>query len=84
MASADSDATWCASGLAVVLVAQLLLGTPARAADEEQGLPDLELLAYLGSWTESDEEWVAVVEWDGQIDADAPTEPAPSEENDDD
>lgn len=82
MASAERDQSRCLrSGLFVYVLAQLLLSAPAVAEDEE--LPDLEMLAYLGSWLESDEEWEAVVEWDGKIDAEAPKEPAPSEENDD-
>jgi hypothetical protein len=46
----------------------------------------VELLAYLGSWAGTDEEWVAVAEWDGKPDDTAPAapEPAPSEEKDDD
>ena len=81
MASADREPAGRRRRLAALLLAHLLLCATAAAEDDE--LPDLELLAYLGSWTDSDEEWVAVVEWDGRIDADAPREPAPSEENDD-
>ena len=40
-----------------ILVGALLLGSSvALAADEE--LPDVEFLEYLGSWDESDEEWL--------------------------
>jgi len=82
MASGDRDtARWLGAGLLASALAQLSLSAPAVATDEE--LPDLELLAYLGSWLESDAEWVAVAEWDGKVDDDAPTEPAPKEENDD-
>lgn len=82
MASGDRDAaTWLGAGLLASALAQLSLTTPAAAAADE--LPDIELLAYLGSWLDSDEEWVAVAEWDGKVDEDAPTEPAPEEENDD-
>ena len=82
MASDDrARLTWLGSSIVAAVFAPLALSAPALAADEE--LPDLELLAYLGSWSESDEEWVAVVEWDGRIEADAPREPAPGEENDD-
>ncbi len=82
MASGDRDApTWLGPGLLVSALAQLSLSAPAVAADEQP--PDLELLAYLGSWLDSDEEWVAVAEWDGKVDADVPKEPAPNEENDD-
>ena len=82
MASGDRDAAkWLGAGLLASALAQLSLSSAALAADEQ--LPDLELLAYLGSWLESDEEWVAVADWDGKVDEDAPTEPAPEEENDD-
>ena len=37
-----------------------LLATGARAAEEA---PELDFLAYLGSWQENDEEWLAVSEW---------------------
>ncbi len=40
-----------------LVIACLLLGTSlALAADEE--LPDPEFLEYLGSWEESDEDWL--------------------------
>ena len=37
--------------------------SPNAQADEEK--PDLDFLEYLGSWQESDEEWLAVAEWEG-------------------
>ena len=36
---------------------------PTAQADEDA--PDLDFLAYLGSWQEGDEEWLAVAEWEG-------------------
>ena len=39
-----------------------LLATGAMAAEKAL---DLDILAYLGSWQENDEEWLAVSEWDG-------------------
>lgn len=39
-----------------------LLATGAMAAEKTL---DLDFLAYLGSWQEYDEEWLAVSEWDG-------------------
>jgi len=39
-----------------------LLATGAMAAEKTL---DLDFLAYLGSWQENDEEWLAVSEWDG-------------------
>lgn len=68
------------SGLVGCVLVQLVMAGPARAEDE---LPDVELLAYLGSWAGTDEEWVAVAEWDGKPEEAAPAEPEPSEENDD-
>jgi hypothetical protein len=38
--------------------------SPRVAADDDA--PDLDFLAYLGSWQESDEEWLAVAEWEGE------------------
>jgi hypothetical protein len=45
----------------VLLGAALALSAVARAQDDE-ALPDLEFLEYLGSWEESDEDWVVVAE----------------------
>lgn len=82
MASDERDRSkWLDLYVAAHAVASMSLAAPALAADDE--LPDLDLLAYLGSWSDSDEEWVAVVEWDGKVEGDAPREAAPSEENDD-
>jgi hypothetical protein len=38
----------------------LALGNGASATD---GAPDTEFLEYLGSWDESDEDWLTVAEW---------------------
>lgn len=35
-----------------------------QADEKEQEIPDLEFLEYLGSWQESDEEWLIVSEWE--------------------
>lgn len=35
-----------------------LVGCSALAAAADEELPDLEFLEYLGSWEESDEEWL--------------------------
>ena len=55
-----------------------LAATGAKAAEET---PDLDFLAYLGSWQENDEEWLAVSEWDGD---DEETAQAPQKERKDD
>lgn len=38
--------------------------SPSTKADDDA--PDLDFLEYLGSWQESDEEWLAVAEWEGE------------------
>ena len=38
--------------------------SPSTKAGEDA--PDLDFLEYLGSWQESDEEWLAVAEWEGE------------------
>jgi hypothetical protein len=35
-----------------------------QADEQEDEIPDLEFLEYLGSWQESDEEWLIVSEWE--------------------
>jgi len=69
------------SGLVGCLLLQAALGTAAAGA--EQSAPDLELLAYLGSWPETDEDWAVVAEWDGKTEPDAPEAPEGGEENSD-
>ena len=46
--------------LKLALLCGLLTCAGISAADEEQ--PDLELLEYLGSWEESDEDWLMFTE----------------------
>ena len=70
-----------ARGLIGCLLLQVALTTGAAAADD--AVPDIELLAYLGSWPGTDEEWVAVAEWDGKTETKAPESPEPGEERDD-
>lgn len=41
---------------ALLLVCGLCMGAAAQAGDDE--MPDLAFLEYLGSWEESDEEWL--------------------------
>jgi hypothetical protein len=45
------------------LAAMGFVMSPTAQAEEDS--PDLDFLAYLGSWQESDEEWLAVAEWEG-------------------
>ena len=45
------------------LAAMGLVFCPSAQADEDA--PDLDFLAYLGSWQESDAEWLAIAEWEG-------------------
>ena len=45
------------------LAAMSVVLSPSAKADDDA--PDLDFLAYLGSWQESDEEWLAVAEWEG-------------------
>lgn len=70
-----------ARGLIGCLLVQAALTSAAAGAEEVA--PDIDLLAYLGSWPDTDEEWVAVVEWDGKIESKAPEKPEPDEEKDD-
>lgn len=65
-------------GLAIALAAFPPSGS---AADDEA--PGLDLLAYLGSWQGTDDEWLAVAEWEAE-DEEKVEEPEPSEEKDDD
>lgn len=80
MASDKGGSVRCARRLVGCLLVQAVL---AGAAGAEEEAPDVELLAYLGSWAGTDEEWVAVAEWDGKTEDSAPAEPAPSEETED-
>ena len=68
-------------GLAALFLAQAAL-LAAGEADEREA-PDLDLLAYLGSWQGDDEEWLAVAEWDAKSDADGAEPEPPREEKDD-
>ena len=46
------------------VAAMSVVVSPGAKADDDA--PDLDFLAYLGSWQESDEEWLAVAEWEGE------------------
>jgi len=45
-------------------IASVLLGGTAGANADGDELPDVEFLEYLGSWEESDEDWVLVSDLD--------------------
>ena len=51
------------SGLWLPICCGLLSAGTALAADEQE-VPDLEFLEYLGSWEASDEDWVIFTEVD--------------------
>lgn len=61
-----------------------LLGIGGTAVADEADVPDLALLEYLGSWEESDEDWILFS--DKEIEKASPdnkgneTDPAPREE----
>ena len=45
-------------------------GLAASAAAQEDGAPDLSFLEYLGSWQESDEEWLLIAAMEGELETD--------------
>ncbi len=55
------------------LAAMSVVFSSSVKADDDA--PELDFLAYLGSWQGSDEEWLAVAEWEreNQIEEDALT-----------
>ena len=57
-----------------------LLAAGAWAQDE---VPDLDFLAYLGSWSGDDEEWLAVSEWDRKEEEETAKAPPQEERKDD-
>lgn len=69
------------SRLAAFLLMQAALASAGGAQETEA--PDLELLAYLGSWQGDDEEWLAVAEWDSKSEAQGSEPEPPREEKDD-
>lgn len=48
----------------VLVLAMIGLPAVARAQEDE---PDLSFLEYLGSWQESDEEWLIVAEMEDEL-----------------
>lgn len=59
------------SRLARLALLAVLLGFARAAAAQDEGGPDLGFLEYLGSWQESDEDWVVVAETDDEALANA-------------
>ena len=54
-----------------------LFGYGSMAVADEEEAPDLEFLEYLGSWDESDEDWVLLAENDAEESLDDEGKPAP-------
>ena len=54
-----------------------LFGCAGVALADEEEIPDLEFLEYLGSWDESDEDWVLLAENDAEEALDDESKPAP-------
>lgn len=66
----------CAASIVLAVLGSLTLSV-GRAQDRED--PDLAFLEYLGSWGESDEEWVVVAEWEPE--ATLPVDGRPEDED---
>ncbi|HEY5624331.1 MAG TPA: hypothetical protein VIV14_11270 [Gammaproteobacteria bacterium] len=64
------------------LAAAGVVSSPVAQAEEDA--PDLDFLAYLGSWQESDEEWLAVAEWEGAEEVREETRVAAQRKDDED
>ena len=62
--------------LSVALLCGLFGYSNMALADDEE-IPDLEFLEYLGSWDESDEDWVVLAEGDAEQLPDDENKPAP-------
>jgi len=57
-----------------------LVGATSGVSAENDELPDIEFLEYLGSWEESDEDWLLVSDVDGvrnELTKDERSDPAP-------
>jgi len=52
-----------ASALLGVTLVSISFAVPAQ---DDPAAPGLDFLEYLGSWQETDEEWVIISEWDGE------------------
>lgn len=47
-------------------VAVAWLGLAAASVGQESQAPELDFLEYLGSWQDTDEEWLIVAEWEDE------------------
>lgn len=79
----SANKSQAATGLKAAVICGLIGGSfPALADDSE--VPDLAFLEYLGSWEESDEDWVLFSDEEKDAEPDNKangTDPAPLEEN---
>ena len=76
MSGSHAARTVAALGMSGLLGAVSIV-QPVQAA--EDGLPDLELLEYLGSWEESDEDWLLFNDETEVDDEDTEPRDAPSD-----
>jgi hypothetical protein len=72
----SASATHTERVLRIVLLCGLFGCGGVALADEEE-IPDLEFLEYLGSWDESDEDWVLLAENDAEEALDDESKPVP-------
>ncbi len=72
----SASATHTERVLRIVLLCDLFGCGGVALADEEE-IPDLEFLEYLGSWDESDEDWVLLAENDAEEALDDESKPVP-------
>lgn len=71
------------ASLLKLAVACGLLGASGVLSADADELPEIEFLEYLGSWEESDEDWLVVKEADrirGELMKDERSDPAPEDE----
>ncbi len=52
--------------LGIAMLCSLVAGGANALADDDEELPDIEFLEYLGSWQESDEDWLLFNELNGE------------------
>ena len=71
-------ATLVNSGLQTLLCGIALCGTASAAAEEEE-VPDMEFLEYLGLWEEADEDW-QLLDADAVAENDERSDPVPEGE----